>query len=243
MSTFIPTTTKFSLIMLSIVLFACNNGNHHTIDGNGNNINQKREVEGNFTSIEVNNAIEVIIEQADKTEVSVAAEDNLQKSILTKVRDGVLIISRQKGNYNSHKDQKVFIKTPVIEEIIANSASSIKTKNTLKGEHIRLNSSSASKMEMELAFDFIEVKSSSASKIKIKGMALNLDVNASSAGKINAEKLLANTITAESSSASEINIHPILSLKANANSGGKIKYNNNPKHTEKTTSSGGTIGN
>lgn len=236
------TTLKNSIIVFaSLLLISCNNRNHHTIKGSGNLITEKREITENFKSIEVSNAIEVVIEQADKAEILVEADDNLQNSIITKINNGTLIISRKNGNYSSHHRQKVFIKAPFIEELTASSASSIKTKSTLKGENINLNASSAAKIEAQLAFDNIKANSSSASKIEIKGMALNLDAEATSASKIEAEDLLANTITAESSSGSKISIHPIVSLKADASSGGKIEYNNTPKQIEKSTSSGGDI--
>lgn len=234
---------KNSLIAFVVVtLVSCNNQHHHhSINGNGNIITEKRNISENFNRIEVSSAIEVIVEQADRTKVLVEADDNLQNSIITEVRNGVLIINRKNGNFSSQHGQKVFITAPVIEELTANSASSIKTKNTLKGENISLNTSSAAKIEAQLSIDNIKASSSSASKIEIKGMALHLDTEATSASKINAEDLLANNITAESSSGSKINIHPIASLKAEASSGGKIEYNNNPKHIEKTTSSGGDI--
>ncbi|GEL09447.1 Putative auto-transporter adhesin, head GIN domain [Flavobacterium glycines] len=234
---------KNSLIaFVAVTLVSCNNQHHHhSINGNGNIITEKRNISENFNRIEVSSAIEVIVEQADRTKVLVEADDNLQNSIITEVRNGVLIISRKNGNFSSQHGQKVFITAPVIEELTANSASSIKTKNTLKGENISLNTSSAAKIEAQLSIDNIKASSISASKIEIKGMALHLDTEATSASKINAEDLLANNITAESSSGSKINIHPIVSLKAEASSGGKIEYNNNPKHIEKTTSSGGDI--
>lgn len=233
---------KNSLVVFAaVILVSCNNQHHHTTKGNGNIITEKRNISENFTHIEVSSAIEVIVEQADKTKVLVEADDNLQNSIITGVRNGILIISRKNGNYSSQHEQKVFISAPVIEELTANSASSIKTKNTLKGQSISLNASSAAKIEAQLSIDNIKASSSSASKIDIKGMALNLDAEATSASNISAGDLLANSITAESSSGSKINIHPIVSLKAEASSGGKIEYNNNPKHIEKTTSSGGDI--
>lgn len=234
---------KNSLIVFAAAtLISCNNNHHHhSIKGNGNIVTQKRDIEDNFKSIEANSGIEVIVEQANRTRIAVEADENIQNSITTKVRNGVLIISRKNGSYSSHHGQKVFINAPLIEELTANSAATIKTKNTLKGENISLNTSSAAKIEAQLSIDNIKANSSSASKIDIKGMALTLDAEASSASKIEAEDLLVNTITAESSSASKISIHPIVSLKADASSGGKIEYNNTPKQIEKTSSSGGVI--
>lgn len=232
---------KAFLIIASLSLFSCFNQNQHTIKGSGNLVTQKRELTENFRKIEVSNALEVIIEQGNHSEIIVEADDNLQNSIVTKIENGILFIRRENGNFSSEKPQKVYIKIPLIEEITANSASTIKTKNTLKGENIVLNTSSAAKIEAQLEIDSIKANSSSASKIEIKGLALHLEVETSSAAKIEAEDLLANSVTAQASSGSKISIHPIVSLKADASSGSKIEYNNTPKQIDKTASSGGNI--
>jgi hypothetical protein len=65
--------------------------------GSGHVTTENRTVQGEFKSIEVSN-IDLIIEQSNKTEIIVTADDNLQKSITTTVENGVLIIS---CDYNS----------------------------------------------------------------------------------------------------------------------------------------------
>jgi hypothetical protein len=56
---------------------------------------ERRNVE-DFKSIEVSNAIDLVIEQSDETEIMVEADDNLQKHIITKVRKWYTIISCDK---------------------------------------------------------------------------------------------------------------------------------------------------
>ena len=93
--------TKFILVALTALLFAsCNHSiNLNSIEGSGNITTQKRIVEGDFKSIEVNNDIDVVIEQSDRTEIMVEADDNLQKYIATKVENGTLIISFDKNSF------------------------------------------------------------------------------------------------------------------------------------------------
>ena len=70
--------TKFILVALTALLFAsCNHSiNLNSIEGSGNITTEKRTVEGNFKSIEVNNSIDLVIEQSDKMEIVVEADDN-----------------------------------------------------------------------------------------------------------------------------------------------------------------------
>jgi hypothetical protein len=75
---------------------------------------ENRTVQGEFKSIEVS-TIDLIIEQSNKTEIIVTADDNLQKNITTTVKNGVLLY-----DYNSFiniESKKVTVKMPVIESL------------------------------------------------------------------------------------------------------------------------------
>lgn len=224
-----------------------------TIESSGNETRERRYFDEEFDKISVNDGIEVIIEQSNTTEVTVITNENFQKNMITRVENGTLYLSSnttktsisilgyKRSSTNDAATKKVIIKVPIINGLEANAASKIESKGTLKGNTIALKSTSASEIKLNLEYEKIESESSSASKIELEGMALDLQANASSASKIDAEDLLANTVIAESSSASKISIHPIVNLQANASSGGAIKYNNNPKQIEKSTSSGGDV--
>ncbi|NGY37564.1 DUF2807 domain-containing protein [Flavobacterium sp. XN-5] len=235
--------TKFILVALTALLFAsCNHSiNIKSITGSGNVTTENRTVSSDFTSIEVSNAIDLIIEQSDKTEITVEADDNLQKSITTKVENGVLIVACDYNSFINIESKKVTVKMPAIEALRASSASSINSMNTLKGANISLRTSSAAAMNLNIASDNIDCKSSSGSSISIEGMALRLKTTASSGSDINANDLLANEVNAVASSGATINVHPIVSLKAKASSGSNINYNTTPKTVEKRTSSGASI--
>ncbi|WP_413999169.1 head GIN domain-containing protein [Flavobacterium sp. W1B] len=235
--------TKFILVTLTALLFAsCNHSiNIKSIKGSGNVTTEKREVSRNFKSVEVSNAIDLVIEQSDKTEVIVEADDNLQKNITTKVENGVLIVACDYNSFVNIESKKVTVRMPIIEELSASSASSINSINTIKGENINLRTSSASSINLNVKSDYINCKSSSGSTISIAGMALNLKATASSGSNIDGAHLLANDIEAKSSSGSTIRVHPIVKLNARASSGSSISYNTIPKSIEKRSSSGGSI--
>lgn len=235
--------TKFILVVLTALLFAsCNHSiNLNSIEGSGNITTEKRIVDGNFKSIEVNNNIDVIIEQSDVTEIMVEADDNLQKHITTKVENGILIISFDKNSFANIGSKKVTVKMPIIDELEATSSATITSKNTLKGENIRLNTSSGATIDVNIESDNITCDTSSGSTITINGKALQMKTTASSGSEINADKLFANEVSAEVSSGASISVHPIVRLTAKASSGGDINYDIQPKSIQKNTSSGGSI--
>ncbi|MGO4905773.1 head GIN domain-containing protein [Flavobacterium sp. W20_MBD1_R3] len=235
--------TKFILVVLTALLFAsCNHSiNLNAIKGSGNVTTESRIVDGDFKSIEVNNAIDLVIEQSDKTEIVVEADDNLQKHITTKVENGTLVISFDKNSFSNASSKKVTVKMAVIDELEATSSATISSKNIVKGENIRLNTSSGASIDLSIESDTITCDTSSGSTITINGKALQMTTTASSGSEINADKLLVNDISADVSSGASISVHPIVSLKAEASSGGNITYDIQPKSIQKNTSSGGSI--
>jgi len=234
--------TKFVVATITALLFAsCHDFNMNAIEGSGNVTTEKRIVQGDFQNIKVSNAIDVVIEQSDVTEIVVEADDNLQKEITTKVENGTLIIRCKYNSFRNISSKKVTVKMPVLGKVDASSASSVQTKKVFQGENIELESSSAATIDVNLESDNIVCRASSGSAIRVEGKALKAITKGSSGSTINAGKLLANEVEADASSGSSLEVHPILSLKAGASSGGSINYNSTPKTIERNASSGGSI--
>jgi hypothetical protein len=235
--------TQFIIVTLTALLFgSCNQlGEINSIKGSGHVTTEKRTVTDQFKSVEVNNALDLVIEQSDKTEIIVEADDNLQKEITTTVENGVLVITCKYGNYRNVTSKKITVKMPIIESLEASSAATINSNTTLKGNSINLVSSSAASIHATLEYEKVELSGSSASNQTIKGKAIQTEASASSASVINAEELLANDVKAEVSSAGSIAVHPIVSLKAAASSGGNVRYKNVPKSIQKEEHSGGSV--
>lgn len=233
--------TKFIIATITALLFASCNFNNNSIEGSGNITKEKRIVQGDFKKVSVSNAIDLVIEQSDSTEITVEADDNLQKEIITKVENGTLVISCKFGSFHNVTMKKVTVKMPVIDKLEASSASSVQSKNVIQGQDINIEASSASTIDINVESDNITCDSGSGSTINIEGKALKIKTSASSGSTIDAKKLLANEVHAEASSGASVNVHPIVSLKAEANSGASINYDSSPKNIEKTENSGGSI--
>ncbi|WP_433833462.1 head GIN domain-containing protein [Flavobacterium anhuiense] len=233
--------TKFIIATVTALLFASCNFNMNAIEGSGNVTTEKRTVQGDFKNISVSNAIDLVIIQSDAKEITVEADDNLQKEIVTKVENGTLIIKCKYNSFRNITAKKVTVKMPIIDKVDASSASSVHTEGLIEGEDITLESSSAASMDVTIESDKISLDTGSGASINIKGKALNLNTSASSGGSINAEKLLANDVDAQASSGGTITVNSIVNLKAKASSGGNINYLGSPKIVEKEASSGGNI--
>ena len=233
--------TKIIVIVLTALFFSSCHFDYNSIKGSGRITTEKRTITEKFTGIEVNSAIELSIEQSNETEIVVEADDNLQTSIITEVKNGKLIISSGPHLSIRNGTRKVKVKMPSIEILEASSASSIDSRTPLKGNQIYIKASSAANIKLDLEMDAINCKSSSGSTIKLKGLALQLDAQASSGSNTECFRLLTNEVIADASSGASIEVHPVLSLKAEASSGASITYNIVPKTLQKKASSGGSI--
>jgi hypothetical protein len=231
-------------ILISLVFASCGSNVFNGIKGNGNVQKETRNISEKFTKVSVNRGIEVVVEQSEAVVVEVQADQNLLSHITTKVENGTLVVTSDENIYSAEVEI-VHVKMPVIEGLETTSGSNIKTngvlKSTLDVTEIRVSSSSGSEIEANLEFDSINAASSSGSNINLSGKALKIRTTSSSGAEINADSLLANEVTAESTSGSSTEVHAAVKLVAKASSGASIDYSGSPKNISKEETSGGSI--
>lgn len=227
-------------LLFAIFFSACQFNSGKTVTGSGNVKTENRNLSG-FTGISVQRALEVEVEQSDKFEVIVEADDNILSHITTDVRDGILVIETDINNFDNVNKKKIRVKMPTVNSLESSSAAFIKSKNTLITENLTLDASSASRIEVSVEAENLTLDSSSGSNIDIHGKAIKLNADASSGSQIDADDLMVNDIISSSSSGSSTSVYPILSLNAEASSGSSIHYFNVPKKLVKSTSSSGDV--
>ncbi|UGS24639.1 head GIN domain-containing protein [Flavobacterium channae] len=236
------TTLKLIVLLLTLSFTSCN-GNLNLIDGidgSGNVVTEKRNIETPFTKIQASTGVEVILEQGSPSELEVEVDDNLMKYIVTRVENGTLIVKID-GNINTMESAIVRVKTKTIEGLESSSGASIKTINKLSGTSVALKTSSGSTIQADLEYEKVSCESTSGSEIKVSGKALTLDTKSSSGSEINAKELASNEITAQSTSGSNTTVNPIVLLNAKASSGSSIDYIKEPKKVIKEETSGGSV--
>jgi len=236
------TTFKLIILLLTLSLTSCN-GNLNLIDGiegSGNVITEKRNIESPFTKIQASTGVEVVLEQGAPSEIEVEVDDNLMKYIVTKVENGTLIVKID-GNINTMENAIIRVKTKTIEGLESSSGASIKTINKLSGTSLTLKTSSGSTIQADLEYEKVSCESTSGSEIKVSGKALALETKSSSGSEIEAQELAANEILAQSTSGSSTTVNPIVLLIAKASSGSSIDYVKEPKKVVKEETSGGSV--
>ena len=93
----------FKLLILSFTLVIISSGLFAQIRGNGDVVQQQRNV-SEFSGVSVKSGIDLFIKQGGSSSVEIKADENLQQYIITEVRDDILYIyvEKNKNIWNSH---------------------------------------------------------------------------------------------------------------------------------------------
>lgn len=197
-----------------------------------------------FSSIEVGEAIELIITQGDKNEAVVEVDDIDLVEVITEIRGSELNIerdSRGRNNTNNRGEVVVRLTYKNIDEISVNSAASVFSKSKIKARDFEASASSAGRMELELDVTDLEVNVSSAGSIELSGTCASMDLDASSAGKFEGYDLVCGTIKADVSSGGSGEVSVNDRLEVDAGTGGVLYYKGDPDKVLADSNLGGRI--
>lgn len=222
------------------VILVPSNENKLVIQANENLIDLLIVEEQNNT---LNITAEEAIGQADAKRIEIYYSTQLTK---LKCSAGVEVNSPQVITFDE-LDFSISSGAEVILDLKGNEldlsvSSGSESKLTVKANQLWSSSSSGSELKIHVDAITMLASASSGSEIEASGIADKLEVKASSGSEIEAENLKANSVIANASSGSSIDVFPVSSLVAKASSGGDIDYHNKPKaNTSISTSSGGSV--
>ena len=156
---------KIAVIFLLIAISNVNG--QQKLKGNKIISSEDRNISG-FTSIEVIDNLNVILEYNDQQSVTVEADSNLQSSILTELNNGKLTL-RTNEIIGRNKALNIHIKVnKKIKEIKAFNKAKITSKNSLSADNLTINSFDNSVFNLNLNSKNIEIYGKEKSKLKLK---------------------------------------------------------------------------
>lgn len=210
------------------------------IEGNGIVVSTERKIDKEFSSIKASEGLEVFLTQDTKNTLKIQADENIQKYIITEVKDGTLTLhtSEQLGKVNS---KKVFINFKSINNIKSTSGVLIKTTKPINSDLLNIQASSGSTQRLIVKTENINCSSSSGASILLEGKSLLINASASSGSSINALKLISENCETRTSSGANINVFCSSEINSTASSGSRTIYGGNPKLISKIKSSGAQI--
>jgi len=209
------------------------------VRGNGNVITKERKTDS-FTGVRVSSAIDLYLKQGDNESMSVEADENLHKYIITEVRGGILHVYAD-ANIRDAERRRVYVTMKEVNSVKTTSAGDVVGQTPVKTDRLELSASSAGDIKLEVYAREIDLDISSSGDITLTGEVEKLNGDLSSAGNLNAFDLLVREADLSASSAGDADINVADRMRARASSAGDINYMGNPKYVDAHSSSAGSI--
>jgi len=204
------------------------------ISGSGNLTTKTLEYSG-FTSIDVQNGLEVDLTQSDTYSVEVTADDNIIEyiEISTPWEGYSLHIKTKPNTVFRNATALVTIKMPELNnvELSGGSSANITGFNSTGGMSIYL--SGGSQIGTFITPGNITVRNidfglSGGSQVRLSGSATNLTIDCSGGSNIDLENFSVNNADIKLSGGSEATVNVIGTLDVNLSGGSELFYTGNP---------------
>ena len=206
-------------LMLAVLIVSLGGCRFWGVRGSGDIETEERNVE-EVNAISASGAFEIRVNVGEEESLSVTADDNLLRYIVTKVRNGKLIID-SKRNLSPRRDIVITITAKDLKMVEASGACDIFVEN--------INN------------DYFEVDMSGASDIKLQGNTNKFLIDLSGAGNVDAKNLIAKDVRVSLSGASDASVHATESLDAEVSGVGSVDYYGDPDKVVTDVSGVGSI--
>jgi hypothetical protein len=193
-----------------------------------------------FDKISVTRGMNVYISQGPVQKVVVRADENLLDVIETKVSDGTLKVSCNRG-IRKAESNKVLVTVPDIDLIKTTAGSNVFAEDTLNLKKLEVKSTAGSNVKLVLNAEKLNVSASAGSNIFLNGTSESFDAKANSGSNVKAGDLRTANCDLKASSGANIWINVKKELSAKVSSGANVFYAGNPESTNIEKSSGGNV--
>ena len=219
---------RFIITISCLVLFSsCQFFGGKHINGNGNVKKENRTGNHQFSSIEVENALEVHIRQDSAFSINIETDENLlQYIIIESSGDRLEIRTERNANLDPSNGNKVkiYVSLPAVKRLKVSGASTIIGEGPISSnELLALDLSGASNAELDFKAPKVDVEMSGASDLSLRGETKDLTMKGSGASHAECFELLAENTDVEASGASSAEVFGSVKINAHASGASNIK--------------------
>src|SRR5262245_62096674 len=176
---------RYAWIVITVSLWttACNTAPFGTVVGSGVRVTQEMPV-GEFTSIEVGQAIQVDVSRDEECAVSLTADDNLFPHIKVTTEGGTLRIFQSARAVQLQQPIQAKVKMPNLEGVYLSGSSQATVREFKSPTDFKARLTGASVLKGTLEASRVEVDANGASKVSLKGAANGADLKATGASQL-----------------------------------------------------------
>ena len=202
--------------------------------------NAQERNSGEFNSIRVSGAANVVLSTGESCSVKVEGNANDTSKIKTSIENGTLIIST-KGNIKSSDKLKVTVSIKELKSLDLSGASEVKTSGELTVDKLSIQSSGAGDARLDLKANQISTEVSGAGNLHLSGSTNLLQAKISGAGELKAYNLVADSVTVKVSGSGTAKVNAAKSIKAEVSGAGNVIYKGEPVNRNVDISGAGSV--
>lgn len=213
----------------AVILFASNGCRADLYEGSGRVVEREMNITS-FSHIRADGVGDLILTEAGNRELKIETDDNLHSTIIARVSNDTLYLTRPRGVNPHYSELKYHLKAPHIRSIRINGTVSAVSTNTLTNDSLDIIISGQSHTSIEITASYVRQKIDGIGRIELAGTASEQVVLIDGIGKclnmdLNTKK---TDITIRSGSGKcETAVSEKLTIRVDGN--GTIAYKGSPK--------------
>jgi hypothetical protein len=194
----------------------------------GSFIKEDRNV-SNFSKLDIGGAFKVYLAQGDQEKLTIEADDNELKDIVTEVVGNTLKIYTKSDWNTRYHDMTIWITFKSLDHIDFSGAVEVTGEGTLNFGDLNMDVSGAAEIQMAIKAEKFDAEFSGASEVDFSGTCTKGYFELSGASDFDAQDLEFTELSIEVSGASEAKVWATGSLNIDASGASDIRYKGAPK--------------
>ena len=237
MKNFIFSTLIIIVISISGCVFI-----GHRVNGNGNVIKENRDL-ASFHAVHVEGSMNVYVVQGEAKPAVIEAEENIIPYLETTVDNGRLFIHYRDNTWvSAHKEVKVYITAPAIDELHMEGSGEIIAQNKIINDHqLWIGVTGSEDKKADVNAPLIKASIAGSGNIDASGETKNVQLDITGSGDYNGYELMTENAKATVTGSGNAYVSASMQLEAHITGSGDINYKGEPQINKNITGSGDVI--
>lgn len=214
-------------LLAALTLFSCT-ANFSSNDSD-NRITDERDLE-EVTHLKVSGIFNLYLSQGDKPSIRIEGNEEQIRKLKT-IQSGELLelkFEEIKNNVFSDSRPDVYLTLGQLKQLEFDGVGNIRTEGTFKVEEIELEGGGVGNILLQIEAKKIDAQFNLMGNMTLEGSANEINLSNEGIGNIDASKLLAQTMTLNSSGIGKVAVHCTGDLSITVNGIGAVSYTGNP---------------
>jgi len=212
-----------------------------SVKGNGEVTTITRNV-GEYDEITIAGPFHIDLVKGTEGKLEIAIEDNLEKYLVTKVKDGKLVI-RWENNFKVQPNKSIHIVIPFesIEALVLAGSGDIKSKDEISATNFKVKSAGSGNIDLLISSDEVNCTMAGSGNVTLEGDSRDFDCSKAGSGNLYAYDFECDNIDINGAGSGNAEVYVTNILDAKTAGSGNIYYKGSPKENSTKIVGSGSI--